>query len=72
LPAKTFPCKKSICLQKKAFVYNIFVPSILLKADVKAQQILIPSFNFHVLMPDASHFGELPYLIYLQKLQVDS
>jgi hypothetical protein len=33
---KSFACKK-------AFVYNIFVPAILLKADVKAQQILIPS-----------------------------
>jgi hypothetical protein len=57
---------------KKSFVYNSFVPAIFLKADVKAQQILIPNFNFHVLMPDASHFGELPYLIYLQKLQLDS
>jgi hypothetical protein len=42
-----FACKKSVCLKKntslkKALVAcNFFVPSILLKADVKAQQALI-------------------------------
>jgi hypothetical protein len=31
------PAKKSICLQKKAFACNYFLPAILSKADVKAQ-----------------------------------
>jgi hypothetical protein len=51
---KSVGCKKSVCLQKKrltakkkgltakkAFACNFFVPAILSKADVKAQQALI-------------------------------